>query len=113
MGKKSFFTEQFYANPTLTLEILNKLVEGNYVADRDMIQHGTYLFMEVFENDETKEILSQVVSDLTAYKKYNAETFIADEETEISLCALQDEHSRFFGIGENIVWNPIFKEFEI
>lgn len=104
--KQPFYTEAFYANPQLTLDILNKLVEDGHVADKDMYQSGTFLFMDVFENDETKKILSAVISDLEAYKKHNNEGWVSDESTEIGICALQDDHrSCFYFDGKEIKWD--------
>ena len=106
METKNFFTTDFYSDPQLTLDVMNKLVESKQVADKDMYQDGTFLFMEVFENDTTKEILSPVISDLEAYKAYNNESFVSDATTEIGLCALQDEHRRiFYPDGKEIKWD--------
>lgn len=96
METKNFFTTEFYENPQLTLEVLNRLVKGEHVADQDMYQNGEFLFMEVYENEDTNKILSSVISDLEAYKAYNNENFVCNGTTRIVLCALQDEHSRFF-----------------
>lgn len=106
MEKRPFFTEAFYTNPQLTLDVLNKLVEDNLVADKDMYQSGTFLFMEVFENENVNRILAEVISDMDAYKKYNNEGWVSDESTEIGLCALQDEHRKFFyHDGKEIKWD--------
>lgn len=105
MEKRPFFTEAFYTDPQLTLDVLNKLVEDNLVADKDMYQSGTFLFMEVFENENANRILAEVISDMDAYKKYNNEGWVSDESTEIGLCALQDEHRKlFYHDGKEIKW---------
>lgn len=96
MKTKDFFTTEFYENPELTLDVLNQLVQQNQVAYQEMYQSGEFLFMEVFENEDTKQILSSIISDLEAYKTYNNENFVSDGNTQIGLCALQDEHSHFF-----------------
>lgn len=114
MERKDFFTPEFYENPELALDILNQLVQQKQVADQDMYQSGEFLFMEVYENEDTKKILSPVISDLEAYKVYNNESFVSDETTQIGLCALQDEHSRFFRDVEGykeIRWNAVVREF--
>lgn len=112
MKTKEFFTPEFASNPQLALDVLNKLVKDGHVADQDMYQSGTFLFMEVFENDQTKKILSQVISDMEAYKKYNNESFVSDESTEIGLCALQDEHRKlFYKDGKEIKWDDESVEF--
>lgn len=106
MGTKQFFTTEFYKDPQLTLDVMNKLVVSRQIADKDMYQDGTFLYMEVFENDTTKEILSPVISDLEAYKAFNNEGFVSDETTEIGLCALQDEHRKiFYHDGKEIKWD--------
>lgn len=112
METKNFFTPEFKTNPQLTLDVLNKLVEDSHVADQDMYQSGTFLFMEVFDNEETIKILSQVISDMEAYKKFNNEWFPSDKSTEIGLCALQDEHKKmFYRDGKEIKWDDRFGEF--
>ena len=104
-GKKNFFTEKFYSDSKITLNILNTLVKCNYVTDKEMYQNGTFLFMEIYENDKTKAILSKVICDFKAYKEYNNKKFINDESTQISLCALQDEHTKYFKNENEIKWN--------
>lgn len=114
METKNFFTTEFYRNPELTLEVLNLLVEGKHVVCQDMYEGGEFLYMEVYENEDTKKILSSVISDLEAYKAYNNECFISGETTQIGLCALQDEHDYFFrDFKENkeIRWNNDAKAF--
>lgn len=106
MKTKQFFTTDFYNNPDLTLNVLNALVKEGHVADMEMYQNGTFLFMEVYENDKTNEILSPIISDLEAYKSYNNECFVSDETTQIGLCALQVEHSEVFHKdGKEIKWD--------
>ena len=93
-----FFTKEFYEDPYLTVTILNELIEANQVADQEMYQSGTFLFMEVFNNERTQRILSKVISDLDAYREYNNQYFVSSQDSEIiGLCALQDEHRRLFG----------------
>lgn len=114
MKRKDFFTNEFYENSELTLSVLNQLVNQDHVADQDMYQNGEFLYMEVYENEITKKILSSVISDLEAYKAYNNESFVSDETTQIGLCALQDEHSKFFRNAEGykeIRWNAVVREF--
>lgn len=111
MTTKTFFTPAFYENPNLTLDILNQLFNTKQVADHDMYKSGTFLYMEVYENEQTKELLSKVISDLEAYKAYNAECFVSDETTEIGLCALQNEHHRHFGYSKEIKWDAEIEEF--
>jgi hypothetical protein len=108
MNKKVFFTSEFYENPKQTLDVLNQLVQQKQVAKKDMYQSGEFLYMEAFENEETKKLLSSVISDIEAYKAYNNDSYISDETTEIGLCALQDDHRSFFRNQEGdkeIRWN--------
>lgn len=114
MKRTDFFTTDFYENPELTLEVLNKLVDSNLVADWDMYHSGTLLFMEVFESEKTKELLSKVISNLDIYKAYNNERYVSDETTEIGLCALYDEHTDTFKFSEGnkeIKWDKEAERF--
>lgn len=40
METKKLFTVEFYEKPELTLEALNRLVEGKHVAAQDMYEGG-------------------------------------------------------------------------
>ena len=113
METKNFFTADFYENPQLTLDIFNQLLTGGYVAYKDMYESGRFLFMDVFNNDKTKHILSQVISDLEAYKLYDKEGWLASAAaTEISLCGLHDEHCRTFSLaGKEIKWDAEVESF--
>jgi len=108
-----FLTERFYNDPVLTLNILNELDSGlNHIADKDMYGSGEWLFMEAYENEATKNILSPVIKDLEAYKQYNNEKFTADETTQIGLCALQHLHTKHFDWKFGIVWDNENQEFD-
>ncbi|RHL10418.1 MULTISPECIES: hypothetical protein [Bacteroides] len=114
METKKLFTVDFYEKPELTLEALNWLVEGKHVAAQDMYEGGEFLYMEVCENKEVKNILSSVISDLESYKAYNNEYFVSFETTQIGLCALVDEYNHFFRDFEGnkeIRWNNDAKAF--
>lgn len=112
MERKDFFTQDFYERPELTLNILNELVKTKQVADMDMYLSGEFLFMEVYENDDTKRLLAQVISDLEAYKTYNNANYVSDETTQIGLCALEDEHNHVFKrTGKVIMWDAGQEEF--
>lgn len=105
MNRKDFFTQELYENPYLTVMVLNELVESDHVADKEMYQSGTFLFMEVYDNEETRKILSPVISNMEAYMEYNNKNFTSDEETQVGLCALQNEHYHTFGNENEIKWN--------
>ncbi len=110
--KQPFYTEKFYEDPKITLDILNKLIDDDHVADMDMYKSGTFLFMEVYDNEKTRDILSPIISDIDAYIKYNNEGWVSDESTEIGLCGLQDDHrSQFYNDGQEILWDDRFREF--
>lgn len=114
METKNFFTTKFYENPELTLNVLNQLVQEKQVVYQDMYEAGEFLYMEVYENEDTKKILSPVISDLEAYKAYNNECYVSNETTQIGLCALQDEHDHFFRDfkgNKEIRWNNDAKAF--
>lgn len=109
MERKDFFTQTFYENPEITLDIFNQLIQQKQVADIEMYDSGTFLYMCVHDNDKTKQLLSQVISDIETYKTYNNDCFVCKcSEYLIVLCALHEEHTRFFRNHEGykeIKWN--------
>ena len=109
--KKSFYTEEFYSNPIITLDILNKLEKEKCVADKDMYQNGDFLFMEVYDNDKTREILSPIISDFSSYINYNNDTFVSNEASQLGLCALQDDHFKNFDLDNKIIWDAENEQF--
>ena len=112
MEKKAFLTPAFYANPKLTLDAMNGLVKSEQVADQENYQNGEFLFMEVFDNEDTRRALAPIIGDLKSYKKHNNRGYASDEETEIGLCLLHDEHSKHFcGTGKEIVWSTVSEAF--
>lgn len=111
--KEAFLTDGFYLNPILTLTALNELIKQNLVADKDMYSNGTFLFMEVVENDKSRQILSTVIYDLDKYKQFNNSNFSSDKTTQIGLCALQDLHTKHFGAGDEIIWDAESGLFEL
>ena len=114
METPDFLTEKFFESSLTVFHLVNKLVDNKHVADREMYQSGEVLFIEVYETDETKSILSEVISDLQAYKEYNAKCFISADEPEtptIVLMALLDLHEKQFGLEEALIWNGITERF--
>jgi hypothetical protein len=85
-----FMTEEFFLNSQLTLDALNALNDGGYVADKDLYANGEILFFDMYDKLETREILRPVISDFKAYIEYNAAHFTTDEATELSMATLLD-----------------------
>ena len=114
METKDFLTQEFYNDPQLTLDIFNQLLAKDQVKSIDMYSSGTFLYLECFENEETKVILSSIISDLEAYKSYNNESYVSDDTTQIGLCALQYEHESAFKSlpgYKAISWSHEYEEF--
>lgn len=112
MKREKFFRQDFYERPELTLNILNELVETKQVAVMDMYSSGEFLYMCVYENDKTKKLLSQVISNMGAYKKYSATHFVEYAPKDISLCALEYHHEHvFWRTGKTIMWDEELRKF--
>lgn len=112
--KHGFLTEAFYLEPYRTVTVLNEIIESedNLVADKDMYSNGCFLFLEAFDNAKTREILSVLICDFDKYILFNNNIYPSDEDSEIGLCALQDIHTKFFGIKEEIMWDSEMERFE-
>lgn len=113
MNTKEFLTEKFYSNTFSTLTALNDLIKQNLVADKDMYSNGTFLFMKVYDNKKSRQILSTVISDFDKYKAFNNSNFSNDEYTVIGLSALQDLHHNYFGNEDEIMWDSETGKFEL
>lgn len=110
--KQPFFTEEFYNNPFTALSAMNDLVKQNLVADKEMYQSGKFLFMEVYDNEKSREILLSSISDFEKYKSFNNEKYPSDIDTEIGLCALHDLHNEYFPYEYEILWDSENEIFE-
>ena len=102
--RHSFFTDEFYFSPESVLNMINEIHSKNLIADRDTYQDGTTLFMELYDKDETRKILSKVISDLDAYIAFNNEHFFVSDPSQIYLNALIDEHNSWYHISKEIRW---------
>lgn len=109
--KYTFFTEEFYNNKSLALEVLNKCLEENFkhINDYDTYTSGEILFWDMKENEETKEILKPIISDLEAFKKENAEQFVTDDDTEIGLHFIASAYDEFYR--NSIMYDESYKLF--
>ncbi|MDY3362593.1 hypothetical protein PG623_01120 [Riemerella anatipestifer] len=103
--KQDFLTTEFYENPNVTLEVLNQLVKEDLVADMDMYQDGDFLFMEVYDNEKSRDILKKVISDFDEYITYNNSRYASDDSTPIGISALHDAHTKSFERDDEIVWD--------
>jgi hypothetical protein len=102
MRKIEFFTEEFYTQPNLIINVLNKCLEKNFkhVNDYDTYESGEILIWEIAENERTLEILKPVISDIEAYKKQYKEDYGTDADTQIGLSLLADSFSQYHKYGE-------------
>lgn len=94
--QKEFYTADFYKSTQTTLKVLNALVQSCQLRSMEMYRNGEFLYMDVYDDAHTREVLSSVISDFNAYKVYNNEKFIASIHTRIGLCALVDDFEMFF-----------------
>lgn len=110
MNKKTFFTEEFYQSPIITMDILNELIKDrDNIVELDMYTSGEFLTLVVHENENTKKILAVIISDLDQYKEFNNEMFV--NNCGIGLSALQIEHCIAFDGDDEIVYDSDENEF--
>ncbi|MCX4334717.1 MAG: hypothetical protein OSJ55_07540 [Bacteroidales bacterium] len=109
--QKKFYTDDFYKKSDKTLDVLNTIVQSCQVGSMDMYSNGEFLYMDVYDDVHTREVLSPVISDFNAYKVYNNYKFIASIDTRIGLCALVDDFEMFFD--QKIRWDYDDEQFFI
>lgn len=102
-NENNIFTTSFYENECLTLDVLNKLKNPEYIVYFHMCESGEFLIMDIVRNKETESILSEVISDINAYIAYNNEKYYCNEDG-ISLAALCDAHAKAHK-GDYIFWD--------
>lgn len=113
MEKKTFLTDEFYENPQLTLDAFNELSDNKYqnTIVLGMYGSGGYLYMLLKDNDEVRDILSDIISDFDEYKKADIEAYMDTNEDEISVSMLNDEYRHVFGNEYEIMWDKHKKIF--
>lgn len=107
-----FMTEAFYADEELTLTIFNTLYNKGHVVTSDTYDSGEILYLDVKDNDETRALLSQVISNFPEYIAYNAKSYFVTYVNNIGLCSLQDIHAEHFGIPFMIIWDDLRNQFK-
>lgn len=105
-NKKQFFTDEFYSNPELTLDIMNKLLDEEYLDSKDMYESGSFLMMDVKDTEETRQILAPIISNMESYIQYNNNGWLTPKDEEIiGLSGLHDEHYKVnHRDGNEIMW---------
>lgn len=98
--RHDFLTDLFYESPVITLDVFNKLNNHEHIFNQDNYGSGTYLTLSINDNEKTREILSNVISDFDAYISFCSAKFDDVEEGEILLDALQSIHKEYFEEGE-------------
>lgn len=101
---QSYFTEDFYKNPNLTLDALNQLKSSKFVKELDMYGSGEFLIFEVLHNTETEMIISKIISDLTAYSLQNQKDYTY-QGNGIDFSLLVDEYKSVFDSEYEIMWD--------
>jgi hypothetical protein len=94
--KHPFLTELFYEDSYWGLGVLNTLLVSGEVTTNDHYQSGEFLTLEVRDCEKTREILSKVISDIDAYKVFNAEGYLVQNEEDIALSTLHELHRKAF-----------------
>lgn len=110
MKKKPYYTDAFYSNPRLALDVLNKLNSTKFVKELDMYSSGTFLIFEVTRNEETEKIVSSVISDIDGYLIANQGNF-SYNGTNLDFSALHEEHMENNASTHEIKWNAEEREF--
>ncbi|MGL5913457.1 MAG: hypothetical protein ACRCZB_04775 [Bacteroidales bacterium] len=113
MKTQEFLTEEFYLSEFTTRDVFNKLIKNKLVADKDMYSSGEFLFMEVIDNEKSREILAPVISNLKEYKEFNESHLVCDSKCVIDMSMLQELHYRHFGRDSEIMWDNENEEFEL
>lgn len=114
MERKPFLTERFYQNSFFTVIALNELLEKRLIADKEIYENGDVVFLHVLDNEASRKILSEIFSDIDAYKAYNAEyhDLVGDDYDDlIDLSALDDLQVESWGSAGEIRWDSICQEF--
>lgn len=103
---KSIYTKEFYASPDLTLMVFNTFLKKGLIAEKDMYSSGTFLYMDVIDNEKSRKILEVLISDIDTYKKENNESYTHDDEGKnIGLSLLHEEHLKAHGRDYEIKWD--------
>jgi len=111
MTREDFLTDAFYKDSELTLRIFNKLLNSDYVLDKEMYGDGTFLGLELEENEQIFKILSKIISDFKKYKTFCLENFVNDSLTTLDLNGLQYIHANHFGKYKEIKFDRNENEF--
>lgn len=108
MKKYPFLTDKFYSSTFETLSVFNAILKSKLDDDKDMYTSGTYLSMGVKDCEQSRIILSKLISDFPAYEELNKSRGYAP----LSLNTLQEIHLETFGPGDEIMWDSEREEFE-
>ena len=104
--KYNFLTDEFYSSEYKTLDVFNKLIKNDkLISENDMYSNGGFLVLEVYDNEETRNILKSLISDFDEYKKQNNKDFYPSKNDKIGLCLLHDIHWSTFGNETEIMWD--------
>ncbi len=111
--KYNFLTDEFYSSEYKTLDVFNKLIKNDkLISENDMYSNGGFLVLEVYDNEEARNILKSLISDFDEYKKQHNEDFYPSKNDKIGLCLLHDIHWSTFGNETEIMWDNEYECFE-
>ncbi len=89
-------TDLFYEDSYWGLGVMNTLLTSGEVVINDHYSSGEFLTLEVQDSEKTREILSKVISDIDAYKVFNADGYFVQSEQGIALSVLHELHRKAF-----------------
>ena len=101
---QSYFTEKFYQDPNITLDMLNQLKSSKFVKELDMYGSGEFLIFEVLHNAETEKIVSKAISNLSAYSVQNQKDYTY-KGSDLDFSLLVDEYKSVFDSEYEIMWD--------
>jgi hypothetical protein len=96
------------------LNVFNELNNGNLFLEKDLYADGELLFISVYDNEESRKILSSVIFDMELYIKKSSEIYALNpNQKEIILCSLAQAQKKHCGYDDRIMYDKDSEEFII
>lgn len=98
MEKKEFIKNAFYKSKATLLEVLTELYVKNLIADTIINNDNSIHCVEVYDNEEAREVLLKIIVDINEYNAKNDFKFDCDNANLINLSVLLNEYKKAFSV---------------
>lgn len=103
MERHTFLTDAFYEQPMTLVNVFDKFLENDHLVEASDLWEDS-IYLDICDNEESREILKEVIADFDMFRKYSEE-YSGRNIEDLQLFVLNEIHKDFFPYDDLIVYD--------